>query len=130
VPESPKRPKRSESSESPESPFYLSLDPSVGAAQARQILKRLATSDAFRAKVKKDPKVLYAALKIEVGEALLAEPVVLPTKGELQEALAIFDNYGEFRFKLEPFGFYTPGKNPFIGFMLLAAAANTTGTSG
>ena len=113
-----------------ESRFYLALDDSVDAKKARQILTRLANNDAFRARVKKNPKVLYAALNIEVGEALLAEPVVLPTKSELQEALAIFDNYGEFRFKLDPFGFYTPGKNPFIGFMLLAAAANTSGSTG
>jgi hypothetical protein len=108
-----------------ESRFYIALDDKVDAKKARALLQKLATNDAFRARVKKDPKVLYASLNIEVGEALLAEPVVLPTKGELQEALAILDNYGEFRFKLDPFGFYTPGKNPFIGFMLLAARANT-----
>jgi hypothetical protein len=54
----------------------------------------------------------------------LPKKVVLPLKRELMEALEILDGYGEFRLKFEPFGFYTPARNPFIGLLLLAARVN------
>ena len=49
---------------------------------------------------------------------------MLPLTREIEEALEILKSYGEFRLKLEPFGFYTPAKNPFIGLLLLAAKVN------
>jgi hypothetical protein len=104
--------------------FGLALKDDVDAAAARASLERLATDDDFRASVASDPRALYDALGIDVGEGLLPEKVVLPLKREIAEALEILDGYGEFRLKLEPFGFYTPARNPFIGLLLLAAKVN------
>jgi hypothetical protein len=104
--------------------FGLALRDDVDAAAARETLERLAFDDDFRASVASDPRALYDALGIDVGEGLLPEKVVLPLKRELMEALEILDTYGEFRLKFEPFGFYTPARNPFIGVLLLAARVN------
>lgn len=103
--------------------FSVALSDDISARDAREILQRLAHDDEFREAVRSDPRSFYAKLGIEVGDGLIPDRVVLPLKNEVAEALEILENYEEFRFKFEPFGFFTPGKNPFIFWLLLSARA-------
>ena len=106
--------------------FSVSVRDDFTPDAARQALLLL-TDDGFRDSIKSDPSLFYSDLGIDIGEGLLPDQVILPTKREVQEAIDVLDNYGEFRFKFQPFGFYTPAKNPFIGLLLLAAKVNDGG---
>ena len=110
-----------------QSRFSVALDDSVSADAARAALELLADKDSdFRDRVKSDPSVL-SELGLVLGDGVWPDTVILPTRAEVKAALDVIDAYGEFRFHFEPFGFYTPAKNPFIGILLLAARVNAGG---
>jgi hypothetical protein len=116
----------------PPTPFSVSLPP-MAPGEARALLQTLADErDALLANDGEGLRRLFDERGIRVGSGLLAERPLLPPEAELRRALAAFseietsseEGKGEFRFNLDPFGPYTPGKGPFIVCVTIAASAN------
>lgn len=119
-----------------DSQFYVALSSKITPPEAYDILRRLADeNDSLRAEIENDAKKGFGSVGVDIGDDLAPSEARLPPAAEIRRALETFgpegwtpeDGWtpeGKFRFRLQPFGAFTPGEQPFKATLMLAAKAN------
>jgi putative modified peptide len=103
--------------------FYVSLDEGITARNARDILEKLVTDSELRARIEDNPRAAFREIGLDYGDLRVPDKVKLPDPEEIKKALDQIDALQQLEFRLDPFGAYYPGQQPFIGILLLALAA-------